>query len=163
MRLCSSIGTDLLAVEYDDKDTCIAKFTRSNFIFVSRVLIFELPLCQIEHKAVRNLDFWTSGSQKECPGKMSWCSLERPMRNRNLSWASSSDGDCVSVKYGPNATSTFTKTSCEKQLAFICEVKCHFFYFELLKIQNICRFTTMERLVRRCSKSACKCGTFQLV
>ena len=114
---------------------------------------------------MHNLDYWTSGSQKDCPGKMSWCSLRRPMRNRNLSWASSSDGDCVSVKYGPNATSTFTKTACDKTLPFICEVKhsriCIFFLF--FKLPNIFRCKTRERLVRHCSKSACKCGTFQSV
>jgi hypothetical protein len=56
---------------------------------------------------------------------MSWCSLERPVRSQNLSWAATEDGDCVSVKYGPNATSTFTKTACDKQIPFICEVR-HF-------------------------------------
>jgi hypothetical protein len=30
MRLCRSIGTELLAVEYDDKDMCIAKLAKSN-------------------------------------------------------------------------------------------------------------------------------------
>jgi hypothetical protein len=30
MQVCRSIGTDLLAVEYDDKDTCIAKLAKSN-------------------------------------------------------------------------------------------------------------------------------------
>jgi hypothetical protein len=72
---------------------------------------------------VHNLDYWTSATQKDCPGKLSWCSLERPVRSRNLSWAATEDGDCVSVKYGPKATSTFTKTSCDKKLPFICEVK----------------------------------------
>jgi hypothetical protein len=31
MRVCRSIGTDLLAVEYDDKDACIAKMARSDY------------------------------------------------------------------------------------------------------------------------------------
>jgi hypothetical protein len=80
---------------------------------------------------VHNLDYWTSGSQKDCLGKLSWCSLDRPVRSRNLSWAASSDGDCVSVKYKSNATSTFTKTTCEKQLPFICEVNYSRFLFVL--------------------------------
>jgi Lectin C-type domain len=122
MRVCRSIGTDLLAVEYDDKDSCIAKLTKSNnFLHHLKTFSF-LPTLISEHRGVQNLDYWTSGSQKECPGKMSWCSLQRPVLNQNLSWASNGDGDCVSVKYGPNATSTFTKTDCEKQLPFICEV-----------------------------------------
>ena len=33
MRVCRSIGTELLAVEYDDKDTCIAKLAKSNNFF----------------------------------------------------------------------------------------------------------------------------------
>jgi hypothetical protein len=76
-----------------------------------------------EHRGVHNMDYWTSGTQKDCPGKLSWCSLDRPVRSRNLSWAATEDGDCVSVKYGPNATSTFTKTDCNTNLTYICEVK----------------------------------------
>jgi hypothetical protein len=84
---------------------------------------YYFPPIKTEYRAVHNQDYWTSGTQKDCPGKMSWCSLDRPVRSRNLSWSASSDGDCIAVKYGPNATSTFTKTACEKQLPFICEVK----------------------------------------
>jgi hypothetical protein len=61
------------------------------------------------------------------------------MRNRNLSWASSQDGDCVSVNYGPNATSTFTKTDCNKTMPFICEVNNTFvsFAFYFYWMENI--------------------------
>jgi hypothetical protein len=82
-----------------------------------------LAIIFLEHVRLHNFDYWTSGSQKDCPGKLSWCSLERPVRSRNLSWAYSHGGDCVSVKYGPNAiSSTFTNTSCDKELQYICEV-----------------------------------------
>ena len=160
MRVCRSIGTDLLAVEYDDKDSCIAKLTKSNNLLYHLKTFSFLPTLISEHRGVQNLDYWTSGSQKDCPGKMSWCSLERPVRNQNLSWASSGDGDCVSVKYGPNATSTFTKTDCEKQLPFICEVIISCFLFAMMIKNQIKRFTTREHLVKRCRPSAWKFGTY---
>jgi Lectin C-type domain len=121
MRVCRSIGTELVAVEYHDKDTCVAKLAKSCFKAFSFLCVM-CPCIYSENRAVQNLDYWTSGSQKDCPGKVSWCSLDRPVRSENLSWASTHDGDCVSVKYGPNATSTFTKTACDKQMPFICEV-----------------------------------------
>jgi Lectin C-type domain len=121
MQVCRSIGTDLLAVEYDDKDMCIAKMAKSNLeIYNRQFILIPPPPILLEKIAVHNLDYWTSGTQKDCPGKMVWCSLDRPVRNRKLNWATSHDGDCVSVTYGPNAT--YTKTACDKQLLFICEV-----------------------------------------
>jgi hypothetical protein len=107
------------------------------FAFLSQNNFCTFPRIRTEQRAVHNLDFWTSGTQKDCPGKLAWCSLDRPVRSRNLSWASTSDGDCVSVKYGPNATSTFTKTACDKQLLYICEVYFLVFTRCSLLIKNI--------------------------
>jgi hypothetical protein len=109
---------------------------------------------QSENRAVHDLDYWTSGSQKDCPGRLSWCSLERPMRSRNLSWSNNPDGDCVTVQYRANGSSLFTKTNCDKELPFICEVK----YFSVLisidAINSLCRCTIKEPLRRLCRPSA---------
>jgi hypothetical protein len=43
MRLCRLIGTELLAVEYDDKDTCIAKLAKSNIIYHLSQFIYFSP------------------------------------------------------------------------------------------------------------------------
>ncbi|XP_059486554.1 mucin-5AC-like isoform X2 [Neocloeon triangulifer] len=106
-NVCCSIGMTLLAVEYGDKHRCI-----SNFVKISPQV---------------NVDFWTSGTDKECDDWYRWCSIERDFLSRNVNWKSgepnSNNGDCVSINFS-NATanqSTFSVTNCSKELQFICE------------------------------------------
>jgi hypothetical protein len=78
----------------------------------------------LEHKAVQNVEYWTSGTQRECPGKLHWCSIDRKLQSRKFTWGGKEDGECVSVKYGPNQNSTFAKSACDQRFNFICEVFC---------------------------------------
>jgi hypothetical protein len=70
--------------------------------------------------ALKGKDFWTSGTDQGCAGKNYWCSKNRAINNRNMSWSSTSDGDCISIKFSNG--SQFSKTACSRNLSYICEV-----------------------------------------
>lgn len=107
-------------MEYDEKDTCILKLAKST----KRVMAQNTNLIKkiLEHLQIRDIEFWTSGTQAECKGKLRWCSLSKRFTRRNVTWAANEDGDCLSIKFTKKA-SILAKTACEKQLNFICEVK----------------------------------------
>jgi len=75
----------------------------------------------VEVKVKQGVEYWTSGTDFGCKGKNHWCSIDRKLNNRNLTWSKTEEGDCVSVKY-TNTTSTFSKSVCSKRMNFICEV-----------------------------------------
>jgi len=79
------------------------------------VLLIERPL-------LYGTDYWTSGTDAGCAGKLNWCAIDRRFTNRNMTWANSAGGgECVSVKFSisPN---TFSRTDCNQKLNYICEV-----------------------------------------
>lgn len=100
---------------------------------------------------MQNVDFWTSGTQKDCPGKLSWCSIDRKYKNRNSTWTGSDSGECVSIRYGQNNTSAFSKNACDQRFNFICEVRVYalnwveasknIFFRQGAQHGNICRRT----------------------
>jgi hypothetical protein len=73
-----------------------------------------------EFHSLRGVDFWTSGSDEGCSGKLRWCAINKPYANRNSSWNADGTGDCVSVKFQNH--STLSRQNCSKHLRFICEV-----------------------------------------
>ncbi|XP_059474381.1 uncharacterized protein LOC132196029 [Neocloeon triangulifer] len=108
-NVCCSIGMTLLAVEYGDKHRCISDFVKDSSLV--------------------NIDFWTSGSDKDCDGRYRWCSIERDFISRDVNWKSGAPdsiaGDCVSVNFSNTTAnqSTYATNNCSKELLFICEVR----------------------------------------
>lgn len=127
-----------------------------NVCFLSTIFFFFAG-----HWALKGKDFWTSGTDQGCKGKMHWCSKNRGANNQNLSWSNTVDGDCISIKFSNQ--SQYSKIACSKKLNYICEV-----YFFHTKVW-FCWFDKAYRSIRpapmgkQSKTSAWKCGTFQLV
>jgi Lectin C-type domain len=119
-KACHDIGTKLLAVEYDEKDTCVANLAKgitcplNIHASLTRIWIF------LAHFALRGVSFWTSGTDMGCKGKNHWCSINRGITNRNMSWSSQKDGDCISIQF--TNQSQFSKSPCTNKLNYVCEV-----------------------------------------
>lgn len=110
---------------------------------------------------IRDIEFWTSGTQAECKGKLRWCSLSKRFTRRNVTWAANEDGDCLSIQFLKNA-SILAKTACDKQLNFICEVqKVTFSRNSDLKFFD--SQTMLGTIPTIYKMNAWKCGTLQLV
>jgi hypothetical protein len=72
--------------------------------------------------------YWTSGTDRNCSGKLFWCSENLFFKQKDLNWAKdqpkNSDGDCVSLTGTLNVNlSTYAKEKCTNQLQYICELK----------------------------------------
>jgi hypothetical protein len=74
----------------------------------------------LAHFALQGISFWTSGTDLGCKGKNHWCSIDRGIKNRNMSWSSQTDGDCISIQFSNQ--SQFSKSPCTNKLNYICEV-----------------------------------------
>jgi hypothetical protein len=71
-------------------------------------------------------NYWTSGSDLDCPKRFFWCSKESEFINAQVSWKSghpdSNSGACVHAEVGKNIT--FLATSdCSARLNFVCETR----------------------------------------
>jgi hypothetical protein len=111
------------------------------------------------YKSIRDTDFWTSGTDQGCKGKNHWCSINRNIIDRNMSWSNATDGDCISISFA-NRTK-FSKLPCKNKLSYICEV---------IKQSKIWPFTNQSfRLIkmaptrRHFKMSAWKSGMFPSV
>jgi hypothetical protein len=69
---------------------------------------------------LRDIEFWTSGTDAGCEGRNYWCSSKKRIINRNMSWSKEESGDCVSVIF--TNSSTFNKVDCGRKINYICEV-----------------------------------------
>jgi hypothetical protein len=70
---------------------------------------------------LHGVNFWTSGTDSGCNGKNYWCSIDRRIVNRNMTFDSKESGDCVSVTY-EYSSSKFKKVDCGQKMRYICEV-----------------------------------------
>jgi len=77
-------------------------------------------------------EFWTSGTDKDCPGKFHWCANDRILLPSETIWTSgnpSESGDCVYLvsAVGTMNASYVGNDDCNAKKRFICEVhNCHF-------------------------------------
>jgi hypothetical protein len=149
-----------LAVEYDEKDTCISKLAKGKKKKLNTRMSIILAV-STGHIALKGKEFWTSGTDQGCDGKNYWCSKKRAIQNRNMSWSSTSDGDCVSIEFTNG--SQYSKTECSRNFNFICEVFKTKYILHCRFSTSIFRFIRAELMGRPFKMSAWKCGTFQLV
>jgi hypothetical protein len=79
--------------------------------------------------AVQDGEYWTSGTDLDCPGKYFWCSSGMSFNNLNIPWIDghpdSSAGDCVYVNI-KNSSSNRTAVGtgdCSLAKHFVCETR----------------------------------------
>jgi len=74
-------------------------------------------------------DFWTSGTDFECPNTYFWCSKETEIVPSEISWKpghpDASTGDCVHVqiKNGTKDVAPLGISDCSEKKNYICEVR----------------------------------------
>ena len=119
-RACRAIGTDLVSVEYAEKDRCITKLATSRTLFHDTPVPSVQSQCILVYWSIRGTDFWTSGTDQGSKGRNHWCSINKGITNLNMTWSGATEGDCISVNFGNQ--SVYSKTPCTNQLNYICEV-----------------------------------------
>jgi hypothetical protein len=72
-------------------------------------------------------NYWTSGTDRNCSGKLHWCSEDVTFKMKDMTWAkgqpSADSGDCVFFKATTQSnTSHLSKGKCSELRNFICEV-----------------------------------------
>jgi beta-xylosidase len=81
--------------------------------------------------------FWTSGTDLNCPGKYHWCARGRDFSPKEVTWASghpdSSKGECVTVEMKANS-SVLKTANCNSNFSYVCEVR--FKYFKQKGAEN---------------------------
>jgi hypothetical protein len=74
-------------------------------------------------------DYWTSGTDAECPNTYFWCSKESLFVKSQIPWKaghpSASAGDCVHVqiKNGSQNGTVFGTSACSEKKRYVCEVR----------------------------------------
>jgi hypothetical protein len=74
-------------------------------------------------------DYWTSGTDAECPDQFNWCSKEAPFVKSQIPWKpghpSASEGDCVyvQIKNGSQNGTVFGTSACGEKKRFVCEMR----------------------------------------
>jgi Lectin C-type domain len=81
-------------------------------------------------------EFWTSGTDKDCPGKFHWCANDRILLPSEAIWKSghpSENGDCVYLvsAVGPMNASHVANDDCNAKKRFLCEVNLPFLELDL--------------------------------
>jgi hypothetical protein len=70
-------------------------------------------------------NYWTSGSDLDCPNKFFWCSKESEFAEGQVPWQSghpdSNAGDCVHAEIGKDVL--FATNNCSTELNFVCETR----------------------------------------
>jgi hypothetical protein len=77
-----------------------------------------------------NFNYWTAGTNKDCPGQWSWCGTE-PLESLSdeLKWEKGQPDnkggkeECLHLRFIKNATGTIiTDRNCSFKYIFACEV-----------------------------------------
>jgi len=74
-------------------------------------------------------DYWTSGTDEECPDKYFWCSKESDFIKNQVSWKpghpDSTIGDCVyvQVRNGTKNGTVFGTGGCGEKKNYVCEMR----------------------------------------
>jgi len=74
-------------------------------------------------------EYWTSGTDLDCPDKYFWCSKESEFSAFQTTWKSghpdASAGDCVHVQVanGTDGMSPFGSSNCSEKKQYFCEVR----------------------------------------
>jgi hypothetical protein len=72
-------------------------------------------------------DYWTSGTDVDCPDKFTWCSKEAQFASSQVQWKSGhpSTGDCVHVQIrnGSQNGTVFGTSDCGEKFNFVCEMR----------------------------------------
>lgn len=86
-------------------------------------------------------EYWTSGTDRECNSRYHWCSIDYPLRTKDVNWAAAqpkeADGDCMYVKATLDLNSTVLATDdCSKERYFVCEVKAVIQFWMMIIIKS---------------------------
>jgi len=126
---CCSIGLTLLSLDSDQKNKCFKRITtRKLLCFVKRILIYYFPC--LEFSAFTDDEYWTSGSDSDCPSNYFWCSKEAQFVKSQVFWKAKHPdpaiGNCVHVQVAINDTKQNLEmgtSSCADEKYFVCEVR----------------------------------------
>jgi len=122
-KTCCSIGLTLATVESVTKHSCLVSLTKSasTDIFLIKLLIFWSILA---FKNLKGREFWTSGTDQDCPGKFKWCSNDKDFVPAEINWKKGhpqSGCTYLELQSTSNATVLATADSTQQKL-FLCEV-----------------------------------------
>jgi Lectin C-type domain len=100
-------------------------------------------------------EFWTSGTDKDCPGKFHWCANDRILLSSETIWKSghpSEAGDCVYLvsSVGPMNESYLANADCNAKKRFLCEV-----YTCAISIESFYYITIVFRILTLMEKWEC--------
>jgi hypothetical protein len=114
---------------------------------------------------LENGDYWTSGTDSECPEKFTWCSKEAQFASSQVTWKTghpSTAGDCVyvQIKNGTQNGTVFGTSDCNERKKFVCEVRHKGAEGRALAVECMALWDITEGL--KFTKE-CKCSKFLLI
>jgi hypothetical protein len=79
--------------------------------------------------AIKNGDYWTSGTDAEHPDKYYWCSKESAFVSSQIAWKTghpnATEGDCVyvGIKNGSRNGTVLGTSKCSDRKFYVCEAR----------------------------------------
>jgi hypothetical protein len=72
-------------------------------------------------------DYWTSGTDADCPDRFMWCSKDSHFASSQVQWKAGhpATGDCVHVQIrnGSHNATVLGTSDCGEKLNFVCEMR----------------------------------------
>jgi hypothetical protein len=125
---CNSIGLSLLALDSFQKNRCFTNMTNSMVSVTYRKCMYNIHSIENAFR-ISDGDYWTSGTDAECPDNYFWCSKDSKFTASQIAWQtghpSASEGDCVhvQVKNGSQNGTVLGTSNCNEKKLYVCEIR----------------------------------------